>query len=151
SFEAWPSQAAFDADVAEFGDGWDHVSRGAVSAATNLDNCLSLQVERDPRPTNFVHNLTVTTWQAMVSKSFQVSGPRVGQNANDRAVVGLANHFVVPTTNRITRMAGRASVDRRGSVGGVLRNVRRDVEVAQIVDELAHIVSLVGAKRHAAS
>jgi hypothetical protein len=99
SFEAWPSQAAFDADVAEFGDGWDHVSRGAVSAATNLDNCLSLQVERDPRPTNFVHNLTVTTWQAMVSKSFQVSGPRVGQNANDRAVVGLANHFVVPTTN----------------------------------------------------
>jgi hypothetical protein len=44
-------------------------------------------------------------------------------------------------------MARRASVDRRGSVGGVLRNVRRDVEVAQIVDELAHIVSLVGAKR----
>jgi len=47
--------------------------------------------------------------------------------------------------DRMTRMARRASVDRRGSVGCVLRNVRRDVEVAQIVDELAHIVSLIGA------
>jgi hypothetical protein len=27
-----------------------------------------------------------------------------------------------------------------------LRNVRRDVEVAQIVDELAHIVSFIGAE-----
>src|SRR5262245_45656829 len=44
-------------------------------------------------------------------------------------------------------MPRRASVDRRSSVGRVLRNVRRDVEVTQIVDELAHIVSLVGAER----
>jgi len=46
-------------------------------------------------------------------------------------------------------MARRASVDRRGSVGCVPRNVRRDVEVAQIVDELAYIVSLIGAEREA--
>ena len=48
--------------------------------------------------------------------------------------------------DRMTRMARRASVDRRGSVGCVLRNVRRDVEVAQIVDEIAHIESLIGAE-----
>jgi hypothetical protein len=53
---------------------------------------------------------------------------------------------VLALADRTTRMARRARVDRRGSVGCVLRNVRRHVEVAQIVDELAHIVSFIGAE-----
>jgi hypothetical protein len=44
-------------------------------------------------------------------------------------------------------MTRRASVNRRGSIGRVLRDVRRNVEVAEIVDELTHIIRLVGAER----
>jgi hypothetical protein len=50
-------------------------------------------------------------------------------------------------TNHIAAVACRANVDRRGAVGRVLGDERRDVEVAQIIDELVHIVSLVGAPR----
>lgn len=38
-------------------------------------------------------------------------------------------------TDRIAGVACHANVDRRAAVGGVLGNVRRDIEVAQIVDE----------------
>jgi hypothetical protein len=44
-------------------------------------------------------------------------------------------------TDRIAGVACRAGVDRRAAVGGVLGDVRRDVEVAQVVDELVHVVS----------
>src|SRR5258708_3927403 len=47
-------------------------------------------------------------------------------------------------------LARRASLDRRGHVGRVLRDVRGDVEVAQVIDEPAHMVSLVSAEREAA-
>jgi hypothetical protein len=50
-------------------------------------------------------------------------------------------------TDHIAAVACRANVDRRGAVGRVLGDERRDVEVAQIIDELVHIVSLVGAPR----
>src|SRR5215813_5965849 len=73
-------------------------------------------------------------------------GPRETTNGLGPAE-RLLGALALALADRITRMSRRASVDRRGSVGGVLCNVRRDVEVAQIVDELAHIVSLVGAKR----
>src|SRR5450755_2246178 len=52
----------------------------------------------------------------------------------------LLGSFALLLTDRVTRVACRASVDRRGAVGRVLRDVRRDVEVAQIVDEITRIV-----------
>src|SRR5262245_20664932 len=64
-------------------------------------------------------------------------GPRETTNGLGPAE-RLLSALALALADRITRMARRASVDRRGSVGGVLCNVRRDVEVAQIVDELAH-------------
>ena len=45
--------------------------------------------------------------------------------------------LVVALANRIPKWA----CEHRGPVGCVLRNMRRDVEVAQIVHELAHIVT----------
>ena len=50
-------------------------------------------------------------------------------------------------TDRVAGVARRARVDRGAAVGRVLGDVWRDVEVAQIVDELVHIINLVGAER----
>src|SRR5260370_29099191 len=58
--------------------------------------------------------------------------------------------FALLLADRITRVAHRATVDRGGPVGRVLRDMRRNVEVAQIAGELAPIVSLVGAEREPA-
>ena len=44
--------------------------------------------------------------------------------------------------DRMTRMARRASVDRRGRIGCVLRDVRRHIEVAETLDELAGVIEV---------
>src|SRR5262245_45200872 len=65
-------------------------------------------------------------------------GPRETTNGLGPAE-RLLSALALALADRITRMARRASVDRRGSVGGVLRNVRRDVEVAQIRADSGHV------------
>jgi hypothetical protein len=80
------------------------------------------------------------------SRAASASRGRHGLGPAERLLGALA----LLLADRVTGMARRRSVDRRGPVGRVLRNVWRDVEVAQIVDEPAHIVSLVGTEREAA-
>ena len=53
--------------------------------------------------------------------------------------------------DRLARMPRREAVNRRGPVGRALRDMRCYVEVAQIVNERACIVGLVGTERDAPS
>jgi hypothetical protein len=63
--------------------------------------------------------------------------PDAAQHRTDEAADGLApaerlpGSFALLLTDRRTRVARRASVDRRASVGSVLGDVRRNVEVVQ--------------------
>ena len=59
----------------------------------------------------------------------------------------LLNALAHPATDRIARVAGRATVDGRAPIGGVLRPMRRPVARPQIVDKAGHIVGLVGPER----
>jgi hypothetical protein len=52
---------------------------------------------------------------------------------------------------RVARMPRCACINRRGPVGYVLCNVRCHVEIAQIVDEIARIVRLVGTRARSSS
>src|SRR5215469_18039875 len=61
----------------------------------------------------------------------------------------LFNPLTLLLADLIAWMPRGTRIDRRASVGRVLRDVRRHVEIAQIVDELAGIVRLVSAERDA--
>jgi hypothetical protein len=64
-----------------------------------------------------------------------------------RATDGLAPERLLGSlalllTDRVAGVARRPRVDRRAAVGRVLGDVRRDIEVAQVVDEPLYIVAL---------
>ena len=56
---------------------------------------------------------------------------------------GLLNALSDTLADAIARMAGGATIDGRTPAGGILRQMRRDVDLAQLVDEIAGIETLV--------
>jgi hypothetical protein len=72
-----------------------------------------------------------------------------------QAATGLdpAEPFLDPLADAladgIASMASGVSVNGRTAVGGVLRHMRRDLELAQIRDKTGHVIGLVGGKRDA--
>jgi len=66
--------------------------------------------------------------------------------------LGPAKHLLDalahPPTDGVAGMAGRASLDCRAPMGGVLRDVRRLVVLPQIGDKADDIIGLVGSERH---